>query len=539
MPLRIPLYGKILFWFFANLLLVSLLAYGFAKAQFRLGLDGLLEGGSGQRLTATCEVIAWELRDRPQREWNAILARYSSAHRLRFALFRPDGRLLAGSSITLPQSVAQRLQERPPPPVQTGPHHPPEGPNLGRPPRPEPPMPQLPPRSSDLDFPNAEPRPEPPRREFQRHAIHRDTPPPPHPPAQIAFFMRAGSPAQYWVGVRLGLPQGNQPEPRGAILAMVSETITGGGMFFDPLPWAIFGAAALGISALVWFPIAGGITRSIRRVNTAARRIAGGGFDTRIDERRRDELGELAGSVNAMAEQLGDYVGRQRRLTADVAHELCSPIARMQRALGLVEQRATPEQAGYVEKLDRELQHMARLVEEVLSFSRTQARSQNAAPVEVPLYPLAIEVAGREASEVEVQIDVPESLSVTTVRDALERALGNVLRNSVRYASHAGLIRLVAAKVGDGVEIKISDSGPGVPPETLEKIFEPFYRPEAARQRSTGGSGLGLAIVRSCVEVCRGKVSAEIAEGGGLCVRIWVPNTPDSQAAPTTEPLHA
>ena len=81
-----------------------------------------------------------------------------------------------------------------------------------------------------------------------------------------------------------------------------------------------------------------------------------------------------------MAAQLGDYMREQKRITADVAHELCSPIARMQMALGVVEQRSTPDQSTYLQKLDRELQHMARLVEEVLAFSKAEALPDRVAP---------------------------------------------------------------------------------------------------------------------------------------------------------------
>ena len=186
-------------------------------------------------------------------------------------------------------------------------------------------------------------------------------------------MLRAGTPARYWVGIHIGLTDTSPPDPRPVTLLIMSDRITGGGLFFDPLPWLALGGAALVLSALVWLPIVGGITRAIRRVNTAARSIAEGRFDVRVPEKRRDELGELGSSVNAMAAQLGDLDAHQRRLTADVAHELCSPIARMQRALGIVEQRAVPEQASYLEKLDRELQHLARLVEEVLFFSKASA----------------------------------------------------------------------------------------------------------------------------------------------------------------------
>ena len=337
------------------------------------------------------------------------------------------------------------------------------------------------------------------------------------------FFLRAGEPPQYWSGIHIGITHDEPNDPRPVTLLLAASSISGGGLFFDPRPWLALGAAALVLSALVWLPIVGGITRAIRRVNTAARTIAQGRFDVRLPEQRRDELGELGASVNTMAAQLGDYVNHQRRLTADVAHELCSPLARMQRALGIVEQRAVPEQAACIEKLDRELQHMARLVEEVLSFSKAATLPERVEPEEFFIAELAAAAVAREAAEARVEVHIPVDLRIRTLREALDRALANVLRNSVRYAAQAGPIKIRACDTGGAIEITVRDHGPGVPADTLGKIFEPFYRPEAARQRNTGGAGLGLAIVRRCVEACGGSVAAANVEPCGLEVKITLP----------------
>ena len=481
MRLRFPLYGKVMFWFFVNLALVAALAGGFIAMQFRLGLDWLLAGQSRQRLEAMGEVIAGELRDQPKPVWDNVLARYEGAHGARFTIFRNDGLQAAGQALEPPPGVLEKLRDRRGPPPQAQPL-----PREDRPPRDE----------------------------------RRDGGP---PPARAEFMLRAGTPAHYWVGLHIGLTDTRPPDPRPVTLLIMSDRITGGGLFFDPLPWLALGGAALLLSALVWLPIVGGITRAIRRVNTAARSIAEGRFDVRVPEKRRDELGELGSSVNAMAAQLGDLVERQRRLTADVAHELCSPIARMQRALGIVEQRSTPEQTGYIQKLDGELQHMARLVEEVLSFTKAAALPSLAAPEDFLLADLVEKIIAREAADVRMKLEIPADLRIHTIREALDRALSNVLRNAVRYAAHAGPIELHAHAAAATVEITIRDHGPGVPTDALEKIFEPFYRPEAARQRTTGGAGLGLAIVKRCIEACGGNIQAQRKTPAGLEFKISLP----------------
>jgi two-component system sensor histidine kinase CpxA len=279
-------------------------------------------------------------------------------------------------------------------------------------------------------------------------------------------------------------------------------------------------------------PFVRGLTRSISQLNSAAGSIARGNFNDRVSEKRRDELGELSSSVNTMAEKLGHFVSEQRRITADVAHELCSPIARMQMALGVVEQRSTPEQANYLKKLDAELQHMAKLVEEVLAFSKAETVPKQTAPEKVPLTDLVAQVVSREGAGSDIEIDVPAGLHLQTRREALDRALGNVLRNAVRYAAQGGPIR-IQARTDDhgGVVIAVSDQGPGVPPEALPKLFDAFYRPDLARSRDTGGAGLGLAIVKSCIETCKGTVTARNREPHGLIVEFRL-----LQASETTPP---
>jgi two-component system sensor histidine kinase CpxA len=503
MPIRVPLYGKVLFWFLVNLCLVALLAGAFAVVQLRFGVDWLLAGPAKQRLEAMGEVIAGELRDQPVSAWNELLARYRSAHRVSFTIFRNDGKQVAGTALTPPAEVLEKLQDR-------------------RPPAPPPPPPQ---RQGPGTRDRSGPREHPPAEKEDLDELEGAQLRPHDPPkAKTHFMVRSVDPVRYWVGVHIGLVHHSVGESsRPVTLLLTSSRITGGGLFFDPVPWLLFAVAALGLSALIWLPIVGGITRTIRKFNVAARRISEGCFDVRVPDGRLDELGELGVSVNTMARQLDNLVGSQRRLTADIAHELCSPIARMQRALGIVQQRVGSEHAGYVSKLDRELQHMAQLVEEVLSFTKAGNLPATAVAEDFSIADLVRDVVAREAADAEVRVEVAAGLRVHAIREALDRALANVVRNSVRYASHAGAILITAQECSGEVQISVADSGPGVPADALEKIFEPFYRPEVARKRSTGGAGLGLAIVRRCVEACGGAVSAELCVPQGLRVNLRVP----------------
>lgn len=462
--LKLPLYGKILSWFVLNLVVLALLFFFFLKAQFRLGLDWMLSGEPGDRISAIGETITYEFSRLAESEWPARLGDYDQKHGVNFGLFDGRGVQIHGKPLTPPPEVMPRLIDRRPPGEKLARRSP--GPVSKRP---------------------------------------ADAPPKPR------FMMRAGEPARYWAGVHLDLvPLGGTP----LTLVMVSDTISGGGLFFDLWPWLALAAAALVLSALLWMPFVRGITGFIGTLNHAAGRIAHGNFDERIEKQRSDELGELSSSVNTMAAQLGDYMREQKRITADVAHELCSPIARMQMALGVVEQRSVPDQSTYLQKLDRELQHMAKLVEEVLAFSQAETIPDRETPEDIDLRQLLQNILAREAPDNGIQLEIGD-IKFHSLRKALDRGIGNVVRNAIHYAKD---LKIAAKAENDRVIIQVLDRGPGVPESSLKRLFEPFYRPEAARRRSTGGSGLGLAITKRCIEACGGTVTARNREGGGLVV---------------------
>ena len=469
--IRLPLYGKILSWFALNLAVLALLFFFFLKAQFRLGLDWMLSGEPGDRIASIGQKVTQELASVPEDQWPQRLHDLSRPYDATFVLVDNTGLLWVGRELTFPPEVMARLIDKRR-----------QGERVSRPVK-------------------------------QRPAA---APPKPR------FMMRAGDPPGYWAGIHLDLTYSYENRP--LTLVMVSDSISGGGLFLDLWPWLGLAGAALVVSALLWMPFVRGITGFIGTLNTAAGRIAHGNFSERIEKQRSDELGELSTSVNAMAAQLGDYMTQQRRITADVAHELCSPIARMQMALGVVEQRSTPEQATYLQKLDRELQHMAKLVEEVLAFTKAETIPDRETPENIDLRELIQSVLAREAPENDIKLDIAD-VKIRSLHNALDRAIGNTVRNAVRYAAD---IEIHAKAESDRLVIQILDRGPGVPAEALSRLFEPFYRPEAARGRSTGGSGLGLAITKRCVEACGGAVVAKNREGGGLAVSITLRLNPQS-----------
>jgi two-component system sensor histidine kinase CpxA len=232
-------------------------------------------------------------------------------------------------------------------------------------------------------------------------------------------------------------------------------------------------------------------------------------------------LGSLAGAINRMAARLAGFVSGQKRFLGDIAHELCAPIARIQMALGILEQRAGPEQRACVEDLREEVQHMSALVNELLSFSKAGLRQKELKLESVDLAEVARRVVAREAPDgAGVRVAVPAGLQAQAETELLTRALANLVRNALRYAGHAGPITISAVREGDRVTLTVADSGPGVPEEVLQQIFDPFFRLDASRNRDTGGVGLGLAIVKTCIEACQGTLSARNRQPHGLQVDV-------------------
>jgi two-component system sensor histidine kinase CpxA len=306
-----------------------------------------------------------------------------------------------------------------------------------------------------------------------------------------------------------------------AVLLIVSPSLHGGGLFFDLRPWLVVGGTVVVLSALFWLPLVRGITRSLAATTHATGQIAEGRFDVRVPTHRRDELGQLGEAVNRMAQRLEGLVQGQKRFLGDIAHELCSPLARIQMSLGVLEQRLDPRHRAHLDELREEVEQMSGLVGELLSFSKASlgARAVTLEPVDLPsLVETAVRREGARGGE--IRVTVPAGLRVQAAPELLQRALANVVRNAVRYASDAGPITISAATEAGGVVVRVQDLGPGVPEASLPRLFDLFYRVDEARTRETGGVGLGLTIVKTCLEACGGTVTCRNLQPRGFEVSL-------------------
>ncbi len=558
MTLRLPLLAKIIGWFFLNLLVLGFAGWYLLRDQFAFSM--LASRTAGDRVAQIASSIVGDLPPDRLGLWDSILAQHSREHGVEFFLFTNEAEHIAGPPTPLPPEVHSRLigataprgEGRPPraepPPPRNGEGRPPRNNNNGRgpgpdgPPRgdgPPPPRGDRPLRGDGPMRGNGPPRNDGPPRD-DGPPFDDDGPPPPRfgpddgPPGRRPVprelpdkvLVQSSNPERYWVFTRVTVRRGGTSVP--AALIAMSDSPTGHGLYFDatPLLWA--GAGVLLLSALVWFPLVRSITRSIARMRTAAGKLAEGQFDARVETERADELGELGSDINRMAGRLSGYVEGQRRFLGDVAHELCAPVARLQMAVGILEQSAkTAADQEHLADVRDEVTHMAGLVNELLQFSRATIGGKQVVLQDVPLKPIAEKAFHREAADPsQVQIEIDDQLSVHAEPDLLQRAFSNLIRNAIRYAGHAGPITVSALQEGTDVFASVTDHGPGVPEESLAKLFDPFYRVDTVRTPGVpggGGTGLGLSIVKTCVEVCGGGVSVRNVAPSGLEVTMRLP----------------
>ena len=284
--------------------------------------------------------------------------------------------------------------------------------------------------------------------------------------------------------------------------------------------------ASLVFSALLaWY-----FAKPIRSLRNAFHAVAQGHLNTRIGlgmGRRRDELSDLGRDFDHMAKQIGNLVDAQQHLLHDVSHELRSPLARIQAAIGLAQQQ--PEKSpATLERIERESQRISDLVGELLMLSRLEAGIDkqtfeliNIADVLADI----VEDVGFEAQQNGISMDYCGIGDVNgyCLPELLHRAIENVLRNAVQHCRRNGSVALTADfdRNNARLRIRVDDMGPGVPDRDLTAIFQPFFRSGAPTKAQS--TGLGLTIAQRAIEAHGGRIGAENREAGGLRVTIDIP----------------
>lgn len=524
---RFPLMAKMLLWLLVHLGVLAAAFFLFVAWQLRLGLDSFLSGTAGERLKNVGEEIASDLRESPRRQWPEIVKRHETGLGVKLYLQLGPGDWGSVRPERVPDNVQRRINEfrRPQPPPRPRGEGSAEGPPRDRPrgegPPDEdfggegpPPDDGRPPGTEDFPPPEGGPPGRRPPEDRQRpQPVNQE-----RPEARPDFLLRGQGGDGYWAGIDLPLSNSRQGRPLHGLLLLRAPDLSGGGLFFDLQPWLYGGLAVLVLSLVLWAPFFLGITRYVSRLSRTTEAIADGKFEARVGAERSDELGNLGASIESMASRLDRLVRGQKRFLGDVAHELCSPLARIRTGLGVLEYGLGPEQQVRLESIEEDVSELSRLVSEVLAFTKASTAPGSVRLEAVELMPLLELALSRECPGQQAELQIPPSLSVRADRNLFARAIANVLRNARCHGGYECTLRMVAAVDAGEVELRITDNGPGVDPADLPRLFEPFYRPDAARTREAGGAGLGLAIVRAGVEACGGTVRAESASPRGLSV---------------------
>jgi len=280
------------------------------------------------------------------------------------------------------------------------------------------------------------------------------------------------------------------------------------------------------------------LTSGIRKLRNATQSFARGELSTRVRPKlgnRRDEIGGLAREFDQMAEQIEGLMTSQKRLLRDVSHELRSPLARLNVALELLQQKTGPEAEISLNRIRREADRLNEMIGEILSLNAIEgsqkAIEQGLVDLNVLLQEI-IEDADYEArgTQRRVGFNTSEVAHVQGNPELLGRAIENVIRNAIRYTAEGTAVEVGLQGTHDGNQawslISVRDHGPGVPEGEIEKIFQPFYRVADARDRQSGGTGIGLAITARAVRLHGGSVKAANHPEGGLIVKINLPMLP-------------
>lgn len=308
-------------------------------------------------------------------------------------------------------------------------------------------------------------------------------------------------------------------------------------VFFGPRGLPVPGVIiAIISSGLVCYLLSWYMTKPIVRLRAAARQLAAGDFSARTGAppiTKTDEVSGLMRDFDAMAERLETLLKAQSRLLNDISHELRSPLARLNVALGLARQRVGVEGVDMLDRIELEASRLNELIGRILTLARLEDGEQLVPQTPVPLDEIVASVTEdaefeAQARHCHVNASIPDGdWKVRGNASLLHSAVENVVRNAIRYTQEGTSIEVeLTSETRAGEQeavLRVSDAGPGVPPAALEKLFEPFYRLDDARGRQTGGVGLGLAITERAVRFHGGKVSAHNRDGKGLMVEIRLP----------------
>jgi two-component system, OmpR family, sensor histidine kinase BaeS len=296
---------------------------------------------------------------------------------------------------------------------------------------------------------------------------------------------------------------------------------------------SFMGLAVAAIAAIVLASIAGAVyagrlVRPIGQITATAEELRGGNQHARTGMQGDDEIGFLGKTFDEMADSIEADREMERRLTADVAHELRTPLQAIQATVEAMQDGVLPADEEHLGIVRDETVRLGRLAGGILELTRLERgslafrceRIDLAGPVNSAL---DAHLALLEACDVSSSSRVTEGLFVNADSDRLQQAIGNLLSNAARYTPEGGRVEVTLRRDGDRALVEVADTGIGIAEEDLDRVFSRFWRADSARDRSSGGLGIGLAVTKEIVERQRGTIGARRRDGGGTVFSIRLP----------------
>ena len=302
----------------------------------------------------------------------------------------------------------------------------------------------------------------------------------------------------------------------------------------------LFGAiAAVAITLIVAYFLSRSITLPIRQMQVTAHQIAKGDFGRRVRIKSKDELGELAVSLNTMADELQQKMENLKRLdrmrtdfVANVSHELKTPLTLIKGYIETLEDRAMDDKNAatkFISIIKEHADRLGHIVDDLLSLSELELSDDSVHKTEFDLKILIDEVSlgfGHALAEKKQKLTVSSEggdFRIKADRDKIEQVLVNLIDNAIKYTKESGCIELSLIEHDRAVIVNVRDDGIGIPKEHRDRIFERFYRVDKARSRELGGTGLGLSIVKHIVLAHNGKITIESELNKGTKISVTLP----------------
>jgi len=297
------------------------------------------------------------------------------------------------------------------------------------------------------------------------------------------------------------------------------------------LYFALFAAPGLALSALVGYFLARRALRPVEEIRRNAERISRANLSERVPlPSPRDEIHDLARTFNEMLDRLEAAVDDLKNLAADAAHELRTPLANLRAEIdtAVQEPRTSEEHEKVLMSVADEVARMTRIVSDLFTLARMDLRQHALEKRRIELRPLLEEAretwtAAADRRRIEIRLE-GAAAPIQGDASAVSRIFMNLVENAVKYNRDGGRITLSLEQTPDAVKVRVADTGIGIEPEHLPKLFRRFYRTDKARSRETGGAGLGLAIAKSFVEAHGGRIQVESAPEVGTTFTLTFPS---------------